>query len=264
MDLQSLTISLIQPDLFWEDKDANMHMFESRINSISQKTELIVLPEMFTTGFSMNAGKLAETMDGITMKWLSEISRKKKTAITGSIIIEEDGHFFNRLVLMLPNGQFYHYDKRHLFSYAQEHNHYKAGDKKLIGNINGWKMNLQVCYDLRFPVWARQPSDPELQYDIYINVANWPAKRRRAWRTLLAARAIENQCYSIGVNRVGTDGNNHAYSGDSSIIDPFGEVIWTSEKEESVCTYTFEKPPLREARSHFPFLKDADEFRILH
>lgn len=262
--MQSLTISLIQSDLYWEDKEANMRMFESRINGISEKTELIVLPEMFTTGFTMNAEELAESMDGNTMNWLSETSRKKKAAIAGSIIIQEDGKFFNRLVLMLPNGRFYHYDKRHLFSYAEEHNYYSPGDKMLVGNLNGWKLNLQVCYDLRFPVWARQPSDPQFQYDIYINVANWPEKRRNAWQTLLSARAIENQCYAIGVNRVGMDGNGHAYSGDSSIIDPLGRVIWTHPNEANIFTCTFEKPPLQEIRAHFPFLKDADEFRILN
>ncbi len=264
MAMQTLTISLIQSELHWEDKEANMRVFESKINAISEKTELIVLPEMFSTGFSMNPEKLAEDMDGSTIQWMKETSRKKKAAITGSLIIEEEGQFYNRLVLMLPNGKYYYYDKRHLFSYAQEHSHYTAGNKKLIGTLNGWKINFQVCYDLRFPVWARQASDPQLQYDIYINVANWPDKRRNAWQTLLAARAIENQCYVIGVNRVGKDGNGHSYSGDSSVIDPLGNIIWTQEKEESVHTCTFEKTLLQEVRSHFPFLKDADEFRILN
>ncbi len=264
MAMQSLTISLLQTELFWEDKEANMRMLESKINAIPEKPELIVLPEMFTTGFTMNAEALAEPMDGKSMNWLSETAHKKKAAIVGSIIIEEEGYFFNRLVLMLPNRQYFYYDKRHLFSYAQEHKYYAAGTRKFIGNLNGWKINFQVCYDLRFPVWARQSSDPQLQYDIYLNVANWPEKRRNAWQTLLAARAIENQCYVVGVNRVGKDGNGHLYSGDSRVIDPLGNIIWTQEYEPSVHTYTFEKQPLQDIRSHFPFLKDADEFRILN
>ena len=257
--MQTLTVSLIQSDLCWEDKDSNLRMLESKIGSIP-KTQLIILPEMFSTGFSMHAAKLAEAMDGHTVDWMREQSLNKKAAIAGSIIIKEDGRYFNRLVLMLPDGKFYFYDKRHLFSFAGEHGSFSRGNKKLIGNLNGWKINFQVCYDLRFPVWARQPPESAMKYDIYVNVANWPEKRRHAWRTLLAARAIENQCYAIGVNRVGTDGNGHHYSGESSIIDPLGNVVWSCDAKEEVHTYTFEKQPLLEVRSQFPFLKDADQF----
>lgn len=261
--MQSLTTSLIQSELFWEDTDANLHMLEAKIDSIQQKTELILLPEMFSTGFSMDAEKLAEDMDGKTVNWMRELSGKKRAAIAGSLIIREDGHYFNRLILMLPNGEFYAYDKRHLFSYAGEQNVFSRGNKKLIGKLNGWKLNFQVCYDLRFPVWSRQPPDTEMHYDIYINVANWPSKRHHAWQTLLTARAIENQCYAIGVNRVGKDGNGHLYSGGSQIVDPLGNIVWECENKEDIYTYTFEKKPLLEVRLQFPFLKDADEFRIV-
>lgn len=260
--MQPLTISLIQTDLFWENKQANLEMFSEKIATIKDNPEVIVLPEMFSTGFSMQPAGLAETMDGPALQWMADVASKKKAIITGSIIIIENGKYFNRLIWMLPSGDYGYYDKRHLFSYAGEHEKYTAGNKKLIGNVKGWKINLQVCYDLRFPVWTRQPAQPELQYDIYINVANWPQKRSHAWKTLLTARAIENQCFVIGVNRVGTDGNGHPYRGESMVIDPLGKVLWEKENVETIYTHKFEKEPLEEIRSHFPFLKDADDYLI--
>ena len=209
MNNPSLTVTLIQTNLFWEDKKANLEMLQQKIESIPEKTELVILPEMFSTGFSMNAGALAETMDGQTVNWMKDIAAKNKIILTGSVIIEDGGKYYNRLIWMLPSGDYGIYNKRHLFAYAKEDIHYSAGNKKLIASVNGWKINLQVCYDLRFPVWARQTAGAgETKYDILINVANWPEKRSHAWKTLLAARAIENQCYVIGVNRVGEDGNN--------------------------------------------------------
>lgn len=176
------------------------------------------------------------------------------------MIIEEEGHYFNRLIWMLPNGQYGQYDKRHLFAFAGEAKHYTAGHKRLIASVKGWKINLQICYDLRFPVWARQSPSKEAEYDVLINVANWPEKRSLAWNTLLRARAIENQCFVVGVNRVGTDGNNHLYKGDSLIIDPLGEILFQRSKEETVTTITIQKERLTQARQQFPFLLDADPF----
>jgi predicted amidohydrolase len=260
--MPSLTISIIQTKLFWENKKANMEMLEQKIKSISEKTEVVILPEMFTTGFSMKPKIFAEKMDGETVRWMKKIAAAKKIILTGSIIIEENGNYFNRLVWMLPNGQCGWYDKRHLFAYADEHSHYTPGNKKLIASVKGWKINLQICYDLRFPVWARQPADSEPKYDLLINVANWPEKRIIAWKTLLRASAIENQCFVAGVNRVGQDGKEILYSGDSMIIDPLGEILYQKNKEEDIFTYTLQKEKVNEVRSHFPFLDDADSFVI--
>ncbi|HEY8658876.1 MAG TPA: amidohydrolase [Hanamia sp.] len=261
--MPTLTITLIQPNLFWEDKKANLELLQKKIESISEKTEVVILPEMFSTGFSMRPEIFAETMNGETMQWMKRISSERKIIITGSIIIEENGNYFNRLIWMLPNGELGFYDKRHLFAFGDEHAHYKAGNKKLIASVKGWKINLQVCYDLRFPVWARQaPGDLENKYDLLIYVANWPEKRSTAWKALLQARAIENQCYVAGVNRVGEDGNKIYYSGDSMVVDPLGEIIYQKNKEEDIFTYTLYKEKVEETRNHFPFWKDADLFII--
>ncbi|MEI9909594.1 MAG: nitrilase-related carbon-nitrogen hydrolase [Bacteroidota bacterium] len=212
--MSTLTITTLQTNLHWEDKAANLRMLEEKINNIPAKTEIVVLPEMFSTGFSMQPEKLAETMDGETVQWMKRIAAAKKIILTGSIIIEEKEKYFNRLIWMLPNGQFGIYDKRHRFAYAGEDAHFTAGTKRLIASVKGWKINLLVCYDLRFPVWARQTSPSNSlskgeggiaspEYDILIYVANWPERRIHAWKTLLQARAIENQCYVVGVNRVG-------------------------------------------------------------
>lgn len=239
-----------------------MAMFEEKINSISQKTEIIVLPEMFTTGFSMAPQKLAEPMDGPSVQWMRTTAAQHKVILTGSLIIREGDSYFNRLIWMLPTGDFGIYDKRHLFSYAQEQEHYDAGQKKLIASVKGWKINLQVCYDLRFPAWSRQAPDEDGIYDLLINVANWPESRRDAWRTLLRARAIENQCYVAAVNRVGEDGKGISYTGDSMIIDPLGKIIYHKEKEEDVITCTLLREPIDEVRTKYPFLKDKDNFHI--
>ena len=261
--MSTLTITLIQTTLFWEDKIANLEMLEKKIKSISEKTEVVILPEMFSTGFSMKPELFAETMNGETMQWMKRISSERKIILTGSIIIEENGNYFNRLIWMLPNGELGFYDKRHLFAFGDEHAHYKAGNKKLIASVKGWKINLQICYDLRFPVWVRQaPGDLENKYDLLIYVANWPEKRSTAWKALLQARAIENQCYVAGVNRVGEDGNKIYYSGDSMVVDPLGEIIYQKNKEENIFTYTLQKEKVEETRNHFPFWKDADLFII--
>lgn len=262
--MPTLTISTIQTDLQWENKSANLKMLEEKINSLYQKTELVVLPEMFSTGFSMNAEALAETMEGATVEWMKRISAENRLILTGSLIIKEDGKFYNRLIWMMPNGEFGYYNKRHLFAYGDEDKHYHSGNKRLISSVKGWKLNLQVCYDLRFPVWSRQsPSNGEdYEYDVLVYVANWPERRNHAWKTLLCARAIENQCYVIGVNRVGKDNNEIYHSGNSLVIDPMGEVLYHMADEEDIFTISLQKERLAEVRNKFPFLKDADQFSI--
>lgn len=257
--MQSLTVSIIQADLHWEDKDANLKMLEGKVLSVSKEAHIVVLPEMFSTGFSMRPEVLAETMDGDTLHWMRQLSAETKKIITGSLIIEEDEKYYNRLIWMMPNGIHYQYDKRHLFAYAGEDRHYNSGDNKLIVQVNGWRICPLICYDLRFPVWSRQSTE---RYDILMYAANWPERRNLAWKALLQARAIENQCYVIGVNRVGNDGNDIHYSGDSSIIDPLGAILWQHTEEEVIFTYTFEKESLIAVRDHFPFLNDADKFVI--
>jgi predicted amidohydrolase len=244
-------------------------MLENKIKSIKEKTHIVILPEMFSTGFSKNAAALAETMDGQGVEWMRRISIENKIILTGSIIIEEEGKYYNRLIWMQPNGNFGYYDKRHLFAYAEEDKYYTAGNKRFIATVNGWKINLQICYDLRFPVWARQQSteneesfNPE--YDIVIYVANWPERRSVAWKSLLTARAIENQSYVVGVNRVGKDIKEINHSGNSMIIDPLGEVLYHKENDEDIFTITLEKENLDTVRKNLPFLKDGDSFSILN
>ena len=260
--MSSLTITLIQTALAWEDKPNNLQMLEDKIRGINQRTELVVLPEMFSTGFSMRPEMLAEPMEGETVDWMRRISAEQKIVLTGSCIIEEEGKYYNRLIWMLPNGHCGYYDKRHLFAFAGENNHYTPGNKRLIGSIKGWKINLQICYDLRFPVWSRQSPEEKNtpEYDILIYVANWPERRSHAWKTLLCARAIENQCFTIGVNRVGRDGHNIDHSGNSLVIDPLGEVLYHKANEEDVFTITLEKERLEEVRAKYPFWKDSDGF----
>jgi len=281
--MSTLSVTIIQTNLHWEDKAANLKMLEEKINSIKEKTEIVVLPEMFTTGFSMKPKLLAETMEGETVQWMKRVAADKKIILTGSVIIKAPSlleraggeAYFNRLIWMLPNGQYGVYDKRHLFAYAGEDDHYTAGTKRLIASVKGWKINLLVCYDLRFPVWARQnsltsnPSPPvergetAAEYDVLIYVANWPEKRIHAWKTLLQARAIENQCYVVGVNRVGNDGYNIHYSGESMIVDPMGEVLYTKMEEEDIFTMALDKIYLQNVREKLPFLKDADNFQTI-
>lgn len=265
LDMTDLTVTLIQTDLVWEDKIANLRQLEEKINHIQEKTHVVVLPEMFSTGFSMQPQQFAENMQGETVSWMKSVAEKNKIILTGSIIIEEDDHFYNRMIWMMPNGQYYHYDKRHLFGYAGEDEHYASGNNRLIVSVNGWKILLQVCYDLRFPVWTRQsPQSDELyEYDAIIYVANWPEKRSLAWKTLLQARAIENMSFVLGVNRVGHDGNGFYHSGDSRIVHPLGTIIYEKSDVEDVFTYTLQKEELEKVRNRFPFAKDADHFKII-
>lgn len=261
--MPTLTITTIQSNLAWEDKAANLRMLEQEIAGIDEKTEIVVLPEMFNTGFSMRPEALAETMEGETVEWMKRVSRENGIVLTGSVMIEEEGNYYNRLIWMLPNGQYGHYDKRHLFAFGEEDKHYSPGNKRLIASVKGWKINLLICYDLRFPVWARQMiNEAGAEYDVLIYVANWPERRSHAWKTLLCARAIENQCYVVGVNRVGSDGKNVYHSGNSLVIDPTGQVLYHMADEEDVNTITLQKELLEEVRTKFPFWKDADDFRI--
>lgn len=271
---EQLRISLVQADIFWEDKAANLDKYARMIREAEGQKEIVVLPEMFSTGFSMAPERLAETMDGPTVAWMRELAREQKIILTGSLIIEENGKYFNRLVWMQPNGEFGVYDKRHLFGYADEDSHYHPGERRLIVQVKGWRICPLICYDLRFPVWARNQmvgsmdtkdtndtNDVRPSYDVLLYVANWPERRSLAWRTLLQARAIENQCYCVGVNRVGKDGKDIPYIGDSSVFDPLGAPLWQSSQEE-VHTVVLSRKSLDDTRSQLPFLKDADRFLI--
>ncbi len=260
MASSTLHITLIQPDIVWENKSANLRQYEQFIAGIGNKRQVVVLPEMFSTGFSMAPERLAETMEGDTVGWMASMATRHRCILTGSLIIEEEGRYYNRMLWVQPDGKIGYYDKRHLFGYADEDKHYTAGDTRTIVQVNGWKINLQVCYDLRFPVWVRNHNEV---YDVLLYVANWPEKRNLAWKTLLQARAIENQCYVVGVNRVGKDGKEINYSGDSSVFDPLGAMIWQQSNEVAVHTVTLDKDMLQETREKLPFLKDGDKFLLL-
>jgi predicted amidohydrolase len=253
--MQDLKVTLIQSSLFWENIESNITLFDEKIDAISDETDLIVLPEMFTTGFSMNAEKLAQGMDGKPVLWLREKSRSKKADIAGSMIIGENGKYFNRLLWAKPDGTLVYYDKRHLFRMTGEEKVYSAGDKNITVELKGWKIRPFICYDLRFPCWTRNLNN---SYDVAVFIANWPEKRSYPWKMLLPARAIENQCYVIGVNRVGNDGNGYYHSGDSSVIDPAGNIIFQKQHEESVYTASLSFTALQEYRKSFPAWMDAD------
>lgn len=260
MQGDQLHITVIQPDIVWENKVANLLQYEEMIAGITGKKQIIALPEMFSTGFSMDPERLAEPMDGHTVRWMADIAVKYRCILTGSLIIEEDGKYYNRMLWVQPDGNVWVYDKRHLFAHATEDIHYTRGEKRLIAQVNGWRINLQVCYDLRFPVWARNQGD---EYDVLLYVANWPEPRSLAWKTLLQARAIENQCYVVGVNRVGVDGKGHKYVGESSLFGPLGEKIWQQADDIACHTLTLEKETITKVRTSLPFLNDADKFLLL-
>jgi predicted amidohydrolase len=253
-----LRISVVQTSLHWENREANLEMFSDKIDAIKEETDLILLPEMFSTSFSMSAEKLAETMDGEVIQWMKETSAKKNAVVCGSLMMKDGGKFYNRLIWMQPDGNLQYYDKRHLFGLGEEHNHYSSGNKKILVELKGWKILPLVCYDLRFPVWARNVD----HYDLLLYVANWPERRVNAWKTLLEARAIENQCYVAGVNRVGNDGHGIHHTGESSVIDPRGEILWRETERECIHTCTLSYHHLNHIRESLPFLKDADQFEI--
>ncbi|HEY1010469.1 MAG: amidohydrolase [Daejeonella sp.] len=257
--MNTLKVTTFQAYLFWENIEKNLQNLGLRLSSIREKTDLIVLPEMFNTGFSMNPEKLAEDMGGRSMKWMLEQAKKFNSVVTGSLIIKEDGKYYNRLIWMRPDGSHEWYDKRHLFGLGDEDQHYTGGNKKLFVELNGWKICPVICYDLRFPVWLRNKNE---EYDILLVVANWPEKRSLHWRTLIPARAVENQAFVIAVNRVGHDGNEVYHSGDSMCIDPNGKVVYYKPNDEDLYTFSINKEEVENARTHHPFLKDADGFKI--
>lgn len=259
---KDLKITTIQTSVLWEEKAANLQYFEELIASHKEEMEVVVLPEMFSTGFSMAPENLAEDMDGQTVAWMKKTAAKYRIILTGSIIIKDNGSYYNRMLWVQPDGLVHHYDKRHLFGFAGEDQHYAPGEKKVIVQVKGWKILLQVCYDLRFPVFARnEAANP---YDAIIYAANWPARRALAWNSLLPARAIENQCYVVGVNRTGDDGNGIAHSGNTAIYSPMGEAIYkAADFKEAVVTNTLSGADLDELRLQLPFLKDGDGFRMV-
>lgn len=267
--MEKLSITTIQTDLHWEHKENNLISLSEKIKSISEKTHVVVLPEMFSTGFTMKPEQYAETMDGPTLSWMKALAKEKNIILAGSLSIKEGEEFFNRFIWMLPSGQFGQYDKRHCFTLGKEDEHYSSGNKRIIASVGGWRIHLQICYDLRFPVWARQQiqtdpdKEPAPEYDVLINVANWPEKRSHHWKTLLQARAIENQSYVVGVNRVGVDGNGVNHSGDSMVIGPFGEVLYHCSDKEDVHTVVLDKQHLEEVRTKFGFWKDGDQFLLV-
>ena len=256
--MSTLSVSIIQADLHWHDATENRRSFDSAIDALSQPTDLIVLPEMFTTGFSMDAPRLAETMQGDSILWMQEKARQTNAAVCGSLIIAEAGRFYNRFVLADASGVLLTYDKRHLFRLAGEQHHYNQGNQLATIEINGFRIRPMVCYDLRFPVWSRNRDD----YDLLVFVANWPSRRHHAWATLLRARAIENLSYVIGVNRVGTDGNDLPYGGGSAVIDYLGHELADLGDEAGSATVTLDLEKLLKFRDRFAFHKDADAFRI--
>lgn len=252
-----LRLTLIQSDLIWESPAENLARFDKHLANVPPgSTDLVVLPEMFTTGFSMNAKKLAEPASGgPTMQWMQETANRLDAAVTGSIIVgEKDGRFYNRLLWIEPHAAPKHYDKRHLFSLGGEQNAYTRGENMLIVEWRNWRIYPLICYDLRFPVWCRNLND----YDLLIFVANWPQRRIGHWNTLLQARAIENQCYTVGVNRIGTDGADLYYNGDSCLIDPNGEIMWKVSSTEAAQTLLILKRHLHDIRKRLPFLADRD------
>lgn len=253
-----MKVALIQSSLFWENPTANRNHFEEKINAITEKVDLIVLPEMFTTGFTMNPKDVAETMQGETILWLQSLAKTKKSAITGSLVIKENDSFYNRLLFVFPSGEIQSYDKRHLFTLAGEDKVYTSGKEKLIVEYLGWKICPLVCYDLRFPVFARNVED----YDLLIYVANWPKPRVNAWDILLKARSVENMCYTIGVNRTGFDASNFEYVGHSQAVDFLGNYVLEPQETEGVFIVELNKEKLLETRKKLGFLGDKDSFEL--
>jgi omega-amidase len=255
-----MKISIIQYDLVWEDKTSNFRKLSTLITPLFNQTDIVVLPEMFNTGFSINQKALAESPEAETFDWLADISRKGKFGICGSYIVKENGKYYNRWIFVTPEGNYWHYDKRHLFSMSGENKYFSSGKTRLVFSFRGVRISPFICYDLRFPVWSRIRND----CDLIIYVANWPESRQDIWDTLLKARAIENQCYVAGVNRTGTDGTGIAYCGGSVIVDPQGAILATADQNTEISvTSDISMAELSDLRKFFPFLRDADDFEIV-
>ena len=253
----NLRISLLQFDISWENPEANIYQLDQKINELPE-TDLILLPEMWSTGFSMHPEKIAESSDGPAVTWMINKAHEKNAVIAGSLSIKHDNTYVNRFYLVYPDGHFRNYDKKHLFSFGKEDQHYSPGSTHLIADVLGWKIMPIICYDLRFPVWCRNTSD----YDLLIVVANWPAARIHHWDALLRARAIENQCYVAAVNRTGTDGNGLIYNGHSGLLDMNGELLLDLKEAQCSGTWTLEKSNLTDYRNHYRFLQDRDTFTL--
>lgn len=261
LNINNLKVTIFQAYLFWENIDKNLQNLALRLSTgVKEKTDLIVLPEMFNTGFSMNAEALAEEMNGKTMQWMAGIAEKYECVVAGSLIIKENNNYYNRLIWMLPDGKSSHYDKRHLFGLGDEDKNYSPGTEKVIVELKGWKIRLAICYDLRFPVWLRNQQE---EYDILLLIASWPDKRSAHWKALIPARAIENQSYVIAANRIGHDGKEVYYSGHSMCIDPMGKTVYYKPEDEDLYTFSIGYEELAKTRQNFPFLKDADHFKII-
>ncbi|WP_297098246.1 amidohydrolase [uncultured Draconibacterium sp.] len=255
--MKNLKITIIQPDIIWEDPKANLEKYSNWLETI-EETDVIILPEMFTTGFSMHPEKLKEPLNGASVKWMQQVAADKNAVVVGSLIIEDEGKVYNRALWVFSDGKIESYDKRHLYSMGQEHLHYEPGKDKLIVEYKGWKFCPQICYDLRFPAFARNLED----YDVVFYMANWPSPRHHVWKNLLISRAIENQSYCFGVNRVGTDGTGLSYLGDSACISPKGIAEFMGEKE-TIKTFEISYSELHNFRQKFPLLNDRDTFSIL-
>ncbi|WP_158859120.1 amidohydrolase [Lunatibacter salilacus] len=262
--MENLKVAGIQSSVYWHDRGSNLAMFEEKIWELESAVDLIVLPEMFTTGFTMEAERVAEHMNMDTTKWMKQMASQTKAVITGSVVIREGEKYFNRLLWATPDGEVLHYDKRHLFRMAKEDAHYNMGTTQPIFDLKGWKILPQVCFDLRFPVWSRNRATKEggFDYDFSFYVASWPAARSTAWDVLLPARAVENWCYTLGLNRVGTDGNEVAYNGHSGLYDFKGNRICFGGETEMTLLFTLNADQLHEYREKFPAWKDADAFRL--
>lgn len=257
--MPALTVSIVQADLHWHDAGKNREQFTAVLHTLQDRTDLIVLPEMFTTGFTMDAATYAETMDGQSIAWMKEMAADKNASVCGSLIIAENNKYYNRFICVDPSGQEVFYDKRHLFRLANEQQHFAAGNETIIFEINGWRICPMVCYDLRFPVWSRNRNN----YDLLLYVANWPGRRHHAWESLLRARAIENLSYVIGVNRTGVDGNDLPYSGGSVIIDYLGEELANIGDKVGIATTVLDFEALQKFRDRFAFHRDADDFSLV-
>lgn len=254
---QELQITIVQTELHWESPEQNRELFGNLLSDVDT-TNLIVLPEMFTTGFTMNAEAVAEPPKGATLQWMQHQATKHQAAITGSVVVSENAQFYNRLYFVKPDGTFFKYDKKHTFTLAKEHQTYTAGTDRLVVEYLGWKICPLICYDLRFPVWSRNTVD----YDVLLYVANWPEKRVQAWDALLKARAIENMAYCVGVNRVGLDGNDHPYVGHSAVYDVLGNRCSKGFEGTFVETIALQKESITTLRDQLQFLRDRDSFQL--
>lgn len=263
--METLRIAMFQPDIFWKNAGSNKKMFDDLFSKIRGQADVFVLPEMFTTGFVPDPSSVAEAPDGSTFQWMKQCAVTNGCAIAGSVVFFENGKYYNRLIWMNPDGTHFTYDKRHLFSLGNENAEYSQGEKNIVIDYEGWKIRPLICYDLRFPVWARNKfSEGTYEYDILLFSANWPASRRFHWRQLLMARAIENQCYAIGVNRRGRDGNGWHYAGGSTLATPDGR--WDPESEDAdsdVIIVELNKTALEQYRKTFPFAQDWDKFELI-